>query len=118
LPNVSPILTENGLLILVEDSDGDSDYLMTESSDQDDSDITIVAPNPITYLSYSKDGGRTYGNKLVGTMGKIGQRTFRTVWRKLGTVPRGQGFTPKIEFFSQIPYVILGAAWYFEIMPE
>ncbi len=118
LPNVSPIFTENNLLILDEDSEGDSDYLMTEDSNQNDSDISIVATNPITYLSFSKDGGRTYGNKLTGLMGKIGQRTYRTVWRKLGTIPRGQGFTPKIEFFSQLPYVILGAAWYFEVMPE
>jgi hypothetical protein len=51
-------------------------------------------------------------------MGAVGQRSFRTVWRKLGTVPRGQYFVPKIEFFSQTPFVILGAAWVFEEMPE
>lgn len=83
--------------------------------------IQVVENDNITpevFLSYSKDGGVTYGNRLSGTMGKTGERTFRTVWRKLGTVPRGQGFVPKIEFFNQLPFVILGAAWVFETMPE
>jgi hypothetical protein len=73
---------------------------------------------PVVYLSYSKDGGQSYGNRLTGTMGQSGQRSARTVWRKLGTVPRGQGFVPKIEFFNQVPFVVLGAAWSFEVMPE
>lgn len=73
---------------------------------------------PEVFLSYSKDGGVSYGNRLIGNMGRTGDRTFRTVWRKLGTVPRGQGFVPKIEFFNEIPFVVLGAAWVFEEMPE
>lgn len=83
--------------------------------------VQVVENNNITpevFLSYSKDGGVKYGNRLIGNMGKTGQRSFRTVWRKLGTVPRGQGFVPKIEFFNQLPFVILGAAWVFEKMPE
>ena len=74
--------------------------------------------NPIVFFAYSKDGGQTFGNYLHGTMGQIGQRTYRTVWRKVGTTPRGQGFVPKIEFFNEIPFVVLGAAWDFEILPE
>ena len=73
---------------------------------------------PIVFLSYSKDGGQSYGNRLTGTMGQSGNRSVRTVWRKLGTVPRGQGFVPKIEFFNQVPFLVLGAAWSFELMPE
>lgn len=82
--------------------------------------ITPYAPNaqPTVFLSISKDGGQTYGNKLHATMGKIGERTHRTVWRKLGTTPRGQGFVPRIEFFHEIPFQILGAAWDFETLPE
>lgn len=81
---------------------------------------TPYLPNaqPTVYLSVSKDGGQSYGNNLHSTMGKIGERTHRTVWRKIGTTPRGQGFVPRIEFFSEIPFVILGAAWNFEILPE
>lgn len=74
--------------------------------------------NPIVFLSISKDGGVTYGYRNPALMGKLAQRTYRTVWRKLGTIPRGQGFVPKIEFFNELPFVVLGAAWAFEVMPE
>lgn len=73
---------------------------------------------PTVFLSVSKDGGQSYGHNLHATMGKTGERTHRTVWRKIGTTPRGQGFVPRIEFFSEIPFIILGAAWNFEILPE
>jgi len=98
-----PILTESGINIILEDS-----------GTSDGGNFT----NPQVYLSISKDGGQTYGYRLPANMGQIGQRTYRTVWRKLGTTPRGQGFVPKIEFFFPIPFIILGAAWDFEDMPE
>jgi len=78
----------------------------------------VIGPRPVVYLSISKDGGQTYGNQLPALMGKIGERTYRTLWRKLGTTPRGQGFTPKIVFYGPSPFVILGAAWDFEVLPE
>lgn len=86
-------------------------------------DNILTAPylpnaQPTVYLSVSKDGGQSYGNNLHATMGKTGERTHRTVWRKIGTTPRGQGFVPRVEFFSEIPFIILGAAWNFEILPE
>ncbi len=80
--------------------------------------INIGGGQPTVFLSISKDGGQTYGNELHGEMGKIGERTYLTVWRKLGTTPRGQGFVPKIQFFNTIPFVLLGAAWDFEVLPE
>jgi hypothetical protein len=80
--------------------------------------VTPVPYNPTVFLSISKDGGQTYGNKLLAPMGKIGERSFRTVWRKLGTIPRGQAFVPKIEFYNQVPFVLMGGAWYSEVMPE
>jgi hypothetical protein len=83
-----------------------------------DQQATTSGGQPIVFLSVSRDGGQTYGNLLQATMGKIGERTFRTVWRKIGTTPRGQGFVPKIEFFNEIPFVVLGAAWDFEVLPE
>lgn len=78
----------------------------------------INEESPVIFLSVSKDGGQTYGYNTKAPMGAIGERTFRSVWRKLGTTPRGQGFTPKIEFFNDTPFVVLGAAWDFEILPE
>lgn len=79
----------------------------------------IVADiQPEIFLAISKDGGQTYGNYIKASMGKIGERKHRSVWRKLGSTPRGQGYTPKIEFFNEIPFIILGAAWDFSILPE
>jgi hypothetical protein len=83
-----------------------------------DQQVSIGGGQPTVFLAISRDGGQTYGNYLHATMGKIGERTHRTVWRKLGTTPRGQGFTPKIEFFNDIQFVVLGAAWDFEVLPE
>ncbi len=98
----------------------DDDILLTESGEDIilDQQIDIGGGQPVVFLTISKDGGQTYGNYLEGTMGKIGQRTFRTVWRKIGTTPRGQGFVPRIEFFNTTPFIVLGAAWAFEDLPE
>jgi hypothetical protein len=70
------------------------------------------------FLSISKDGGVTFGYRQAATVGAVGDRTHRTVWRKLGVIPRGQAFVPKIEFYGNISFIILGAAWAFEVMPE
>lgn len=98
----------------------DEEILLTESDINIilDQQINTVGGQPTVFLAISKDGGQTYGNYLHAAMGKIGERTYRTVWRKLGVTPRGQGFIPKIEFFNEIPFILLGAAWAFEVLPE
>ena len=73
---------------------------------------------PTIYFSISKDGGQTYGFQLVQAMGSIGHRTFRNVYRKLGTTVRGQAFVPKIQIYDQIPVVILGTAWGMAVLPQ
>lgn len=103
------LLAEDGLDLLTE---SDIDIILETSS------VFITGSQPKVFLSISKDGGQTYGNRIQAPMGKIGERTFRTVWRKLGTIPRGQAFVPRIEFFDAIEFVVLGAAWSFETMPE
>lgn len=103
------LLTENEIEILTEDGINiitDQLFDLSESI------------SPVVFLSISKDGGQTYGNVISAPMGKLGQRTFRTLWRKLGTTVRGQAFVPKIEFFNPGPFVVLGAAWFYEILPE
>lgn len=102
------LFTENSSDLLAEDSQ----TLLLEQQ------VEVLGSAPTVYFSYSKDGAQTFGYLNPGKMGAIGERTFRTVWRKLGTTPRGQGFTPKIEFYAAIPFVILGAAWDFEVLPE
>jgi hypothetical protein len=107
-------------LIDVDLTTEDEDILLTESGIDIilDQQIIVGGGQPTVFLAISRDGGQTYGNYLHATMGKIGERTHRTVWRKIGTTPRGQGFIPKIEFFNKIPFIVLGAAWDFEVLPE
>lgn len=109
--SILDLLTENGSII---DTENGLDLIL-ESSVQ--TPIYDTTPQSV-YLSYSKDGGVTYGNRLQAFVGGMGNRTTRTVWRKLGVVPRGQGFVPKIEFFSNVPFTVLGAAWFYEVMPQ
>lgn len=104
------LLTESGFDILTET---DIALLLDQSAV-----VVQAGPQPSVWLTVSKDGGQSYGFYFEATMGKIGERTYRTVWRKLGTTPRGQGFVPKIEFYSIAPFIILGAAWDFEVLPE
>lgn len=73
---------------------------------------------PFVFVSISKDGGNSYGNKIKIPMGTLGNRTFRTVIRKLGVTPRGQGFVVMIEFFDAVPFIVLGASWAYEVLPE
>ncbi len=103
------LLTEDGFTL--ETESGDSIIL-------DQNVITTNDPQYYVYLSMSKDGGQTYGYILKTPIGKVDQRAFRTLWRKLGVVPRGQGFVVKLEFFASVPFDILGASWSYEILPE
>lgn len=100
----------------------DGDLLLTENDFNIELEQSLVPPvdagTPYVFLSISRDGGQTYGYIIKSPMGEVGERTFRTVWRKLGTIPRGQAFVPKIEFFNRIPIIILGASWNFEVLPE
>lgn len=94
--------------------------LTTEGGDLIQVDELTVSfyETPTVYLSISKDGGQTFGELLPGALGAYGDRTARTVWRKLGTTPNGQGFLPKIEFYHDYPFIVLGAAWAPSILPE
>lgn len=112
ISGLNNLITESGLDILTELS---LDLLLENSTPTVNLYSTVA---PTVFLSFSKDGGVTYGYRQSATVGAIGQRTHRTVWRKLGVIPRGQGFIPKVEFFFDVPFIILGAAWSFEIMPE
>jgi hypothetical protein len=93
--------TESGLDILVEQG--------------------LVLSNPeylFVFLSISKDGGQSYGYSASAPMGGLGERTYRTLWRKQGTTKRGQAFVAKFEFFDKVPFVILGGSWAIEVLPE
>jgi hypothetical protein len=103
------LLTENGFII---DTESGLDILLEQ-------DLQLTNPQELfVFLSISKDGGQTYGYSAKAPMGNIGQRTFRTLWRKLGTTVRGQAFVTKFEFYDPVPFVILGASWAMEMLPE
>jgi hypothetical protein len=109
-PTELDLVTES--LLFIETEFGDEIEL--EQSNM----VSTILQTPYVFLSLSRDGGQTYGYIIKAPMGNVGQRSFRTLWRKLGTIPRGQAYVPKIEFFDQIPFVILGASWDREVLPE
>jgi len=103
------LFTEDGQQLLAED--GEPILLEQEQLIHNPQDLYV-------FLSISRDGGQTYGYTIKAPMGAVGQRTFRTLWRKLGVIPRGQAFVAKFEFFDAVPFVILGASWAVDILPE
>lgn len=117
-----------GTLSQEDDNIASEIYLMTEGSfpiiNEANRNIIIGSVNLNSptqqwiYLSISKDGGQTYEYKVKESLGHVGQRTARTVWRKLGVIPRGQGFVGMFEYFEQTPFAILGASWAFDVLPE
>lgn len=77
-----------------------------------------VANVPFVFLSISKDGGQSYKYQQKAPLGPEGERTYRTIWRKLGVIPREQAFVCMMEFFTPIPFVCLGASWVTEVLPQ
>lgn len=111
---------QNNILDLTLDTE-DGFVLLTEGGEEILLEQGLITHNPqdlFVFMSISKDGGQTYGYKASAPMGNIGQRTFRTLWRKLGVIPRGQAFVTKFEFFDAVPFIILGGSWAFEVLPE
>jgi hypothetical protein len=100
----------------------ENNFTLETESGQDiilEEGLTLLNPQQLyIFMSLSKDGGQTYGYSVKAPMGNIGQRTFRTLWRKLGTTKRGQAFVAKFEFFGTVPFVVLGASWAVEVLPE
>jgi Phage stabilisation protein len=54
--------------------------------------------DPKVYLSVSLDGGKTYGNPISMTTGKVGEFDWETIWINLGV---GKSFTFKFETFHR-----------------
>jgi hypothetical protein len=66
-------------------------------------------PNDATdtsiWLSYSKDGGHTYGNEIDGGIGDAGKYSKRVIWRRLGW---GRNWTFKIRTWTPNKVVLKG----------
>lgn len=62
--------------------------------------------DPKVMLQISKDGGHSYGDEIWTSMGKIGQRLARCIWRRLG-VFRDVVF--KVEITDPVKVIMISA---------
>lgn len=46
------------------------------------------SPDPVVQLEISRDGGKTWSDPKIRRIGKIGEYGRRTIWRRLGRMPR------------------------------
>jgi len=59
---------------------------------------------PMVELSWSKDGGATFGNPVMRSAGSLGNRYQRLVWRRLG---RARDRVWRIRFSADAPFAIV-----------
>jgi len=62
--------------------------------------------DPQMMLSWSKDGGRTWGNEIWATMGPMGTYRTRAVWRNIG---RARDWAFRVSISDPIPRRIVAA---------
>jgi hypothetical protein len=62
--------------------------------------------NPIVELSWSDDGGATYGNPVQRSTGETGEYWARVVWHRLGT---GRDRVWRVDFSDDAPFAIIDA---------
>lgn len=73
-------------------------------------EVSMTNPDwePQAYLSWSKDGGRSFGNERGAPLGRQGEWRQRTIWRLLGT---HRDFVGKVSIYSDVkPIYMLGGA--------
>lgn len=56
-----------------------------------------LGSDPKVLLSFSDDGGRSFGDTLSRSFGKIGEFNLRCIWDELGRVPRSRMFRFEVE---------------------
>ncbi len=75
-----------------------------------------IYSDPKIYLSISKDGGHSFGNRQPASIGKIGKRQTRAIWRKKGLA---RNLVPRVTIYASVaPIVISGAAIDYEVLPK
>lgn len=63
--------------------------------------------DPQVMLQISKDNGKSWGNELWKSLGKIGETKTRVVWRRLG---QGRDWTFRLRVTDPVRFVIAGAS--------
>jgi hypothetical protein len=93
-----------------------NDFVITNTGDNlvwanARSDVGI---NPKVYIRISRDGGNTYGNYHAASIGRIGERRARALFRRLGLA---RDFVVEISFYDPVkPVAILGASIRYEVL--
>lgn len=73
-----------------------------------------VGRNPKLFLRISRDGGNTFGNYHAASIGKIGERRARAIFRRLGVC---RDFVAELSFTDPVkPVVILGGSIRYEVL--
>ena len=65
---------------------------------------TGIYQDPLIYLSLSEDGGVTFGTRIPASLGRIGERKFKTHWHRLGIF---NDLVIRLECFAQVKLIIL-----------
>jgi hypothetical protein len=61
----------------------------------------------VVELSWSNNGGRTFGNKLARSYGPVGEFHPRLIWRRLG---QARDRVWRVDFAGDAPFAIVHAA--------
>lgn len=61
---------------------------------------------PRVMLSVSKDGGQNFSVERMTSLGKIGERNVRAIWRRLG---KARDWVFRVRISDAVPFVITGA---------
>lgn len=72
---------------------------------------------PKVFLSVSRDGGRTFGNRQEATLGELGDYKARTIFRQIGCL-ESRRFVFRIEYYYTVQFYIIGASISYEVLPE
>lgn len=65
---------------------------------------TGIYREPTVFISLSEDGGVTFGARIPASLGKIGERTYKTEWHRLGIF---NNLVIKLEFFAEVRLIVL-----------
>jgi len=128
------LITEDGNIIVAEFVQGylvtqSGDQLTTEASDNFEALVTIDWPEPYpngyalatnaypaapgydpqVMLRWSDDGGHTWSNEHWKSMGKIGQFSTRTIWRRLGMTTKLRDRVYEVSGTDPVKIAIVGA---------
>lgn len=63
--------------------------------------------DPVVELSWSNNGGKTFGNKLARSYGPVGEFHPRLIWRRLG---QARDRVWRVDFAGDAPFAIVHAA--------